>query len=280
MVRPPAARCPTRQPPLAPPLRPGHPAGRLRSPAARPQRRATHTHVSGCCPEVRALPPPPVISEKEKCSEPPFRQREVTSRRSAEAPHFLRAHSKCSSGPPTQLPGLITMSDRPSSPQRDTEMTGWGLRFPRSTAVTLPQPQPCRSCSDCAGTARQGSNATLDLGILQKPQLFPIRSEHKPDTLPNGVHETKQEAGASPVNLTNLRLQCKGDLLKGTPLTSLLFLLDGWHWWDILALCKAQQAPGTALRSRFSGAHYKTPLSRGLQPTEPYCLGGSLAESP
>lgn len=120
------------------------------------------------------------------------------------------------------------MSDSPS-PHKETKMTGWGPRSASLTADTLSQPQRGRSCNHCAEThQRKVQNASLDLGILQKPQLFPMHPEHKYDTLPNGICETKQEAGASPVNLTNLRLKCKGALLKGTQQTSIRCLLDCW----------------------------------------------------
>lgn len=51
------------------------------------------------------------------------------------------------------------------------------------------------------------------------------------------------------------------------------------QWWDSLSLCKAQEAHGTVLPSRFGGAHERPRLSGGRWPTEPYCLGGLLGRS-
>ena len=122
------------------------------------------------------------------------------------------------------------------------------------------------------GPTRQGSNASIDLGIFQKPQMFPIRSEHASDTLPSGIYETKQEAGAFPVNLTNPRLRWKRDLLKGTPLTSALFLLDCWA---LVGYPGTVQSAGSSWNCASLTFQWRPPtlrLSRELWPTEPYCL--------
>lgn len=120
--------------------------------------------------------------------------------------------------------------------------------------------------------------------------MFPIRSEHASDTLPSGIYETKQEAGAFPVNLTNPRLRWKRDLLKGTPLTSALFLLDCWA---LVGYPGTVQSAGSSWNCASLTFQWRPPtlrLSRELWPTEPYCLaaggggdwrrGCSLADPP
>lgn len=143
----------------SPPPRPGlpsrrlcipatRPAGRPRSPAAGRQRGAAATHVSSCPGGARTPAPGEERDRERESCEPGREQQAVSARLSGKLPQNApRA--------PAQLPGLITVSDRqPLLPiKRHKDDTIGGLRSPpRSTAGTLPRPQRCRRCRDCAGT--------------------------------------------------------------------------------------------------------------------------------
>lgn len=115
------------------------------------------------------------------------------------------------------------MSDSPSPLKRHrddrlgTEVRMFNSSHPASAPA---MPQLAWPRRDGLG---KGLNVSLDLGIIWKPQFFSIRSEHKSDTLPYGIWETKQETGAFPVNLV-----CVLNVLKGMQQTSVLFILDFW----------------------------------------------------
>lgn len=107
-----------------------------------------------------------------------------------------------------------------------------------------------------------------------------MHSQHKSDTLPSGICGTKQAPGVFAANLTNSRLKCKGDLLKGMQQTSVRRLLGCWALGDILSLRKAREAHGTVLPSRFSGVHERSRLSEDSGPQTLTVWGESLADPP
>lgn len=160
------------------PSRPGHPAGHLAKPPIL-------TSPPGSV--RRAHCPPHTDNRKDEKVRGKLSGKGQAGGRPI-APHFLQPHpSARSSGPPTQLPGLITGSDSPSSPLRDTRTTGWGLGSAPSSAATLPPPGMLqRRRSHRAG---RGANARVDLGNLQKPPSSPVRSEHRSDALPTRICE-------------------------------------------------------------------------------------------
>lgn len=189
----------------------------------------------------------------------------------------LRAHSKRSPGASAAARFNNGARQPAPPPHRDTGMTQPGAL--RSPHVQLQSPylwpQRCRSCRDCAGTHPARFTASLDPGILQEPPMLPLRHQHNLRLFPAVV--TRKEASALPVNLPNL--ESGFTCLKGKPLTSVPPLLDRGHGWGALALCRARKLR-ELLPSRFSGAHPRPRLSGGLRPTEPSCLGGSLADLP
>lgn len=114
---------------------------------------------------------------------------------------FCKPIQNAPSVPPTQLPGLITVSDSPSPPApretqrrraRGREATRSGRGFHPASAPAMPRPRHGPG---------EGSNASLDLGTVQKPQFFPHRSEQRSDALPT-ILVKQNEASAFPVNLT------------------------------------------------------------------------------